>query len=1128
MNKDFTVHRMMLLFCLVTILLTYVQPGRAQNQPVAKLNSSNAHRKVEVSLEEVLVKLQKNYNVAFLYESDLVSEKTIAEDIREDQSLEEILKSILDPFHMKFTKINETSYAISLNSEANSKEIKANLRSQPPPEEDMLVKVSGTVLDETQRPIPGANVVVKGTTVGTSTDVEGRYSMETSEDATLVFSFIGYITQEIRVGNQTLIDVSLAPDVMQLAEVVVVGASIKKTDLTGAVSALDGEKLTEIPTTSITQAMSGRMSGVLIQNSSGVSGGASIQIRGNNSIQFGTNPIFVVDGLVIEGGFNLINPNDIESINVLKDASSTAIYGSRGANGVVLVTTKKGKRNQGRVNYDAWVGIQEFSKIMPRLGAQDIFNLRVDAFANAFIDNNPTINRQGYIDNIILNKDLDFAFAEYELETIESGKSYNWLDEVTRSGTQQNHSISASKGTDDGSYYLSFNYANNKGLMKNSDYTRITGRLNLEQNIKPWLKFGSNTTFARSHETYVQGSVFSIANGANPLLPINNEINYLKWSGMEVIDDYNPIRSLRIDGDGYQTRLLSSNYVNIKPIENLNLRSTLSVDLMDQKDLWYAPRDIGQSVRNSTDGTAQQRNDHWVNWQWENTASFDALQGDHNLNILGGFSMMQNKWDYNQVDALGFASDDFSYRNIGSSYLRERTGLNSDFTTNSLMSYIGRANYSFKEKYFATVTARYDGSSRFGDGNKWGLFPSVALGWTFTEESFFKNLNLTFIDFAKLRTGYGIAGNQNIPNFAYRTLYSPQFSNGSTTYVSTGRLGNPGLVWEKQKQLNAGIDLTFLNHALNVSVDYFTINNEDLLMQRTLSTTTGFNNVISNVGAMQNRGVEISIDAKLMRRKDISWSVSGNISTARNKVTRLYGDVTEIFNKGGFTGVEIQREGNLFLNQSLNSIYAYRFDRIAQESDMDFVSSLDLGGRIVRPGDILPKDIDENGIINDDDRVVVGIRDPKFYGGVTSDLMYKNFSINAVITYNYGAKRVSNLYESYMNGSGMSAAHEDMLNRWTPTNTNTNVPRAYNGGGRYGIWDVDLGVQDASFVRLSALTFAYNLPDEKLRKLKVQNVRVYITGSNLFLRTRYKGYDPEGGDGYPMSRMMVTGINIGF
>ncbi len=993
--------------------------------------------------------------------------------------------------------------------------------------DDQAIQVSGVVRDGAD-PIPGANVLIKGTTTGTVTDVNGRYTLQVSSDDVLVFSFIGYKTQEVRVGTQTSIDVVLESDVAQLAEVIVVGAAIKKTDLTGAISQLDGEKLTEVPTTSITQAMTGRMTGVLIQNSPGVSGGASIQIRGNNSIQFGTNPIFVVDGLIMDGGFNMINPNDIESINVLKDASATAIYGSRGANGVVIVTTKKGKRNQGRVNYDAWFGIQEFSNIMPRLGARDMFDLRVDAFANAYMDANPTANRQAYIDNLILNENTSLAFADYEFETYNSGKSYNWLDEVTRKGAQQNHSISVSKGTDEGSYYLSFNYANNKGLMENSNYNRITGRLNLEQNIKSWLKVGSNTTYARSHETYVQGGVFSIANGANPLLPINDSINYLKWSGMEVIDNYNPIRSLRIDGDGYQTRLMSSNYVNIKPIEKLNLRSTLSVDVMDQKDMWYTPRDIGQSIRNSTDGTAQQRNDHWLNWQWENTATYDALKGDHNLNLLAGFSMMQNNWDYNQIDALGFATDDFSYKYIGGAYLRERTGLSSDFTTNSLMSYIGRANYSYNEKYYATVTARYDGSSRFGEGNKWGLFPSVALGWNFAQEEFFKNLNLSFVDFAKLRTGYGVAGNQNIPNFAYKTLYYPQYSGGSISYVSNGRLGNAGLVWEKQKQLNLGIDFTFLNHALNLSVDYFTINNEDLLMQRTLSTTTGFSNVISNVGALQNRGIEVSVGAKLISKADFTWSASANISSARNTVTKLYGDVTAVYNKGGFTGVEIQREGNLFLNESLNSIYVYRFNKIAQESDMDYVATLDLGGRIVRPGDILPEDVDGNGIINDDDRVVVGTRDPKFYGGFTTDMMYKNFSLNAVFTYNYGGKRISYLYEGYMNGGGMSAAHEDMLNRWTPTNTNTNVPRAYNAGGRYGISDVDLGVQNASFLRLSALTLAYNLPTELLKKSKMENVRVYFTGSNMFLITKYKGYDPEGGDGYPMSRMYVTGINIGF
>jgi TonB-dependent starch-binding outer membrane protein SusC len=1126
MNKCFITPRKVVFWFLLIVLCTSTQIGESQSQPFAKLNPPDPNRKAQASLQEILDKFQHHYSVAFIYESDLVSEKYVVEDVKLDKDVESALRSLLDPFNMKFVKINETSYAISLNRELLEKKSKQKeIPEQASPPENKT-QVSGTVFDETKSPIPGANILVKETSFRTVTDANGTYTVDVSTNDVLVFSFIGYTTQEIQVGSQTSIDVSLQPDIAELAEVVIVGASIKKTDLTGAVSTLDGKKLTEIPTTSVTQAMTGRMTGVLIQNTAFVSGDADIKIRGSNSIQFGSDPIFVVDGLIIDGGFNLINPNDIESINVLKDASATAIYGSRGANGVVIVTTKKGKRNEGRVTYDGWFGFQKFSKIMPRLGARGIFNLRADAFANSYMDANPTADRQGYLDNIILAENISPAFAAYEFETINSGKSYNWLDEVTRSGAQQNHSISVSKGTDEGSYYLSFNYANNQGLVKNSNYNRITGRLNLEQNIKPWLKFGSNTTFARSHETYVEGDVFSIANGANPLLPINDEINYLKWAGMEVIDDYNPIRSLRIDGDGYQTRLMSSNYVNIKPIENLNIRSTMSVDIMDRKDLWYRPRDIGQSIRNSTSGTAQQRKDHWLNWQWDNTASYDALKGNHSLNILGGFSMQQNNWDYNQVDALGFISDDFSYKNIGASSNRIRTGLDSDFTTNSLMSFLGRANYSFNEKYFATVTARYDGSSRFAEGNKWGVFPSVALGWTFTEEAFFKKLNLSFFDFGKLRAGYGIAGNQNIPNFAYSTLYFPRQTGAVVDYRPDDRLGNPELAWEKQKQLNLGIDLTFLNNILNASVDYFTINNEGLLLSRTLSPSAGFRDVIANVGAMQNRGVEVSLNATVIRKKDLVWSLSGNISSASNKITQLFGDVKAILNRGGFTGNEIQREGNIFLNKSLNSIYVYRH-KIAQDSDMDYVASLDLGGRTVRPGDILPIDIDQNGIINNDDRVIVGTRDPKFYGGFTSDLRYKNFSLNAVFTYNYGAKRISPLYERYMNGTGMSAAHEDMLDRWTPTNTNTNIPRALNVGGRYSISEVELGVQDASFIRLSALTLAYTLPATLLTKVKMQNVRLYVTGSNLFLISAYKGYDPESGDDFPMSRMIVTGINIG-
>jgi hypothetical protein len=405
------------------------------------------------------------------------------------------------------------------------------------------------------------------------------------------------------------------------------------------------------------------------------------------------------------------------------------------------------------------------------------------------------------------------------------------------------------------------------------------------------------------------------------------------------------------------------------------------------------------------------------------------------------------------------------------------------------------------------------------------------LGWNIAEEDFFKKLGVGSVNLFKLRAGYGIAGNQNIPNFAYKTLYYPSYTNNSVTYNSNGRLGNPNLAWEKQKQLNLGVDVGLVANRINLTVDYFTINNTGLLLQRGLSSTTGFNNIISNVGEMTNKGIEVNVSAKVLSTEKFQWSVAGNISTAKNKVTKLYGDVTAIYNKGGYTGTDIQREGNYFVGESVNSIYVYKFDKIAQESDMARVAEMGLdgvNGHLVRPGDVLPLDRDNNGVINDDDRYVVGKKDPKFYGGFSTDFSFMNFSLNAVFSYNYGAKRISYLYEGYMNGSGMSAASTDMLDRWTPDHTNTNVPRAYAGGGRYNLGDTDWTVQNASFLRLSAITLSYTVPKTVLDRIKMNTLRVYVTGNNVLTATKYKGYDPEGGDDYPMAKMFVGGINLGF
>lgn len=987
-----------------------------------------------------------------------------------------------------------------------------------------LINVSGRVrAQDDGSPIPGVSIKVKGGNTGASTDGAGRFTLRVPAGSVVVFSSIGFRTIELPAAPN--MNVALSGDEQDLQEVTVVGVTIRKKDLTGSVAGITAETIQELPVTNINQAIQGRIPGVLIQNNNPRPGSsASIKVRGNNSIEFGANPIYVVDGTVIDdGAFNSINPDDIASIDVLKDASATALYGSRGANGVVLVTTKRGKNGEGRVEYSTWVGFQSFTRNVPYLNAQQIADLRIDAYANKYIDDNPQGNRQEYIASLL---DISSSiFSDNELEVYRSGQSYNWLKEITRNGLQQNHTGTFSKGNDDGSIYVSLNYTNQLGLLKTSSYKRYGGQINLDQKIKPWLKIGTNTGFSRTNESYIDGGVFNIAANANPLLQIDPDVPYLSWKGIQSTDLYNPIRSLNIDGKGNLSRLLTANYIVISPVAGLNIRSGVSMDVRSQDYFNYVPKTLGQSLRNATSGSATQRKESWMNWQWDNSVSYDKSFGKNYFSGLVSFGLSQNNYDYNQINAAGFATDDFSYKYLGGAYLKEQFQLGSDFVTNSLISYVGRLNYNYDNKYFATLTGRYDGSSKFGNGNKWGLFPSLALAWDISKENFFEGLNF---DQLKLRAGYGIAGNQNIPNFAYNSLYRPVFTNGSVTYVSDGRLGNRNLIWEKQKQLNLGVEMSILNNRLALSADYFIIHNDDLLMRRTLSTTSGFSNTIDNVGSLLNKGVDINVMAKLVNKDDFQWNVGLNISSYKNKLTKLYGSVDAIYNYGGFTGVDIQRTGNLFLGQPLNNIYTYKFDKIAQEADMDRIQDIDFGGHTIRPGDIIPVDINGDNKIDDADRIVVGKTDPKFYGGFSTNLVYKELSLNAVFNYNYGGKAINSLYEGMMGGTGEYAGHTDELNRWTPQNTDTNIPRAYVGGSRYSMGETDYAVQNASFLRMSAVTLSYNFMPDFVKKAKMNNLRLYVTGSNLLTITKYKGYDPEGGDGYPTSKMIVLGLNVGF
>lgn len=995
------------------------------------------------------------------------------------------------------------------------------------------VKIEGSVRDsQTDELLPGVNVMVKGSSIGAMTNIDGAFSITVQKGSVLEFSFIGYEKQEYGVKGNAKIQVELNPVGIAMDEVIVVGASMKKSDLTGSVARVTDKTLQQIPTADLNTALQGKVAGVFIQNSAKPGEAASIKIRGNNSIQYGTSPIYVIDGLLVDQGFEMLNPNDIATIDVLKDASATAIYGARGANGVVVITTKKGQKGKARVTYDGWYGSQSFSKEMPLINGSQLHDLRVEAYINEFNNttNLPPARREKYIKDNFLSTTVppNTIFTEDEMEAYLSGKTYNWLDAVTQNAYQQNHAVSFSGAGDKGSYFMSFNYNQQEGLMKNVSYERYTGKINLDQMVKPWLKVGTNTTFVyQVGHPVADDNTFPVALRADPLLPISGEYWYMKYGTEESQSNNNPIRDLNVVRDANQVRLMSSNFININPIKGLDIRSTFSIDYMSKEDYTYYSTETTQSYKASADGQAKHRKDKMLNWQWDNTVSYKTLiKEKHRISAVLGANMSYYSQNWNSLDVKGFGNDFFSYKAIAGASKKEDFGVNSDFWTYSMASVFLRAGYVYDSRYYVTFTGRYDGSSKFGTNNKWGFFPSVSASWNITGEEFMQSQNV--INNLRLRVGYGLAGNQNIPNYGYQTLYDVRATLGTSALINWGRYGNPDLRWEKQKQINVGLDYGMFNDRLSFTLDLFHIDNEDLLMTISKSPSSGYLDQLANVGTLRNRGIEFSINATPIRTKDWNWNIGFNISADRNKIIKLDGQAQEIYKLGGMSNNEIQTEGNLFVGESLNTIYMYLFDRIIQESDMDYVNSLELGSRTAQPGDILPLDRDHNGIINDKDRTVVGVKDPKFYGGIHTTVSWKGLELTLVGNYSYGAKKTSFLYNSLVTSDGRSAAHKDILNRWTPENTNTLIPRAYHAFSGFGYGSTSLCLQDASFFRLSSATLAYTFPRKLINKIYLDNLRIYFTGSNLFTATKYRGFDPETGDWYPNTRMYVVGLNISF
>jgi TonB-linked SusC/RagA family outer membrane protein len=1008
------------------------------------------------------------------------------------------------------------------------------------------ITVRGTVTESFgSETLPGASVKAKGSTQGTMTDIDGNYTLSVDPGATLVISYLGYVTQEIAVGKQTVINVTLVSDEQGLDEVVIVGAILKKSDLTGAVGSISAKVLEEKPVTNINQALQGRVAGVFVSNAAKPGDDSSIKIRGINTINTSTDPIYVVDGLVMDnfgGGFNSINLNDVASIEVLKDASATALYGSRASNGVILITTKKGKNGEGKINYDGWYGVQSYARVPETMDSRQLFDLRKEAAVNAFSTRHPgasDADLQAFINDRVMtpydpNGGGGYVFAQYELDAYAGNENHDWLDAVTRTGTQQNHTLSFTGGDDKSTYYLSFGYSNHKGMVNNLSDTKYTGRINVERNIKPWLKVGTNTSFTRTEsEIANDDGIFDKARGANPMLPVSDEIMVLNYGDFYDQNYFNPIRTLTIDHDRNRDRLISANFLNINPLKGLNIRTSFSADIWNESRFRYVPNDIQEAIRYGHNGETSHDRDHLLNWQWDTSIAYDTTFGNHRISALAGSSTTRTDRDYTSASGTGFGTNEFSYYNIGSSYKTDLRNVASDFTTATLQSYFVRANYNYANKYHLTGTARYDGSSKFAEGKRWGLFPSFSAAWNITEEDFMENQNI--FDQMKLRMGYGLVGNQNIDNYAFLTLYSPQVDGDKVTYKPNGRRGNKDITWESQHQSNLGIDMAFLNNRIRFSADAFLITNKNLLMLRSLPLTSGYKEAIENIGAIENKGLEFTLDANIISTEDFQWNLSANISADKNKVTQLYGDNDAIYKIDDDRN--LQKEGNLFIGESRNTIYIWRTGGIAQAIDMDRLNQIDWSGRNVNPGDLYPDDVDKNNVIDEKDRIIVGSPDPKFYGGFSTEFTYKGIGLNAVFSYSYGAKKLSPYYEALITSTGRGIASVDLLDRWRTDNTGAQFPRPiYNDPNdlntqsynTFSPTQMDFSVQDASFLRLSVLTLSYTLPGKIVNQLKLNNLRIYSTASNLFCLTPYKGYDPETGDWYPPTRMFVFGLNVSF
>ncbi|MEQ6119478.1 TonB-dependent receptor [Reichenbachiella sp. MALMAid0571] len=986
------------------------------------------------------------------------------------------------------------------------------------------VDITGKITDENGEGLPGASVVVKGTTVGTTTDLDGNYKVSVAEQSILTISFVGYKTQEITIGNQSVIDVQMAVDAEQLEEVVVIGyGSVQKKDLTGSVASVGSESIERINTPSLNDALQGMAAGVQVTSSTGRPGEASsVLIRGGSSISASNEPLYVIDGFPQLGGSNLdLNPQNIASIDILKDASAGAIYGARASNGVVIITTKSGSRG-GKLNI-SYTGRRSFSSIIKELETIDIVDYAKIHQVRAPLDEQPL-----------------YANPEQWADST----SIDWQDEIYRTAAMQMHDLQITGGSNNTKYSASIGYLTQEGIAIGSDYSRLNSRLRIETDLNNKLIAGVNISYATDERNgpslngEESAGVFILK--ARPYIPggpfPGDLVDYVDPDVGTGQTATNPSRWLT-GNDALRNQLTfrTINYLDFKPFKGFSLRASGSMSYNGTKNRSYLPSDVG--IGRNYNGIANISHNQTTSWLYENTAKYKFTVSNHEIETLIGFSAQSTIGESFGVKSQNFPIENLGYDNIGLGV--DVFNPSSNKYKSTMASYFGRVNYTYRGRYLLTASVRYDGSSNLGEANKWGAFPSVALAWRASEEHFIQNLNV-FSDL-KFRISYGITGNNSIGNYRSLGTYSSanvSINSAQVLGLRPGSMSNVDLKWEQNRQLDLGFDIGVFGGRLNITADYYKKKSNDLLLNAPIPINSGFTSFTSNIGDIESSGYELDIRGVVLNGK-VKWTSQFNISFPSTKVLRL--SETDYFFTGSWghkSSVFIVKEG-----EALGSIYGYVYDGVNQNEDE--VTNLPQFGGAGAVGGPRYKDISgpdgvPDGVIDSEyDREIIGNGLPDAFGGLTNKLEYKNFDLSFVFSFRYG-NEVLNANKNFLwRPNYRSGGLKKIMDAWTPENP-TNENWAWDQDGiEYNNVSSWL-VEDGSFIRLRNITLGYTLPSILTKTIGIERCRFFVSGDKLMTFTNYSGYDPEvsvsssmltpGVDltNYPNQKSVTLGVNVTF